>query len=462
MYAPIAGIKTLVVDDSEFFAEMTAETLSSEHDIEAVWERSAEDALRVLEDEQFDCIVSDYDMPGRNGIEFLSIVQKRYGDIPFILLTGRGDEEVASEAITSGVSDYLLKLEVVEDEQYGRLATRIRNVVMREQTREMYELLVENSPDTIAQVTEDGTIVAANPAMAELLENSREDISGKSLVELFPEPIGQERREAGLEAIENGTTVQTEDQYNEQYFHNIFVPVSARGSELTFQMISRDITERKEREQALERQNDRLDRFAGVVSHDLRNPLGVAQSSVELLEEENEHVDRLERSLKRIEEMIDELLSLAQKGETVDDSIPVDLETVATDAWSVVESESATLTTKPIDRLIMADTNRLQELLGNLFRNSIEHGHNEESETSLTITVGLTDDGFYVADNGTGIPESERTRVFEPGYSSNPSGTGFGLSIVAEIARAHGWEARATESESGGARFEFSGVQFRD
>ena len=68
-------------------------------------------------------------------------------------------------------------------------------------------------------------------------------------------------------------------------------------------------------------------------------------------------------------------------------------------------------------------------------------------------------DGFYVEDDGPGIPEGERERVFEDGYSTVEGGTGFGLNIVREIARAHGWEVRVTESAAGGARFEISGVE---
>ncbi|MFC7172817.1 sensor histidine kinase [Haloplanus litoreus] len=82
----------------------------------------------------------------------------------------------------------------------------------------------------------------------------------------------------------------------------------------------------------------------------------------------------------------------------------------------------------------------------------------EGGDAQLTVTVGRTDDGFYVADDGPGIPESERDRVFETGYSTDPDGTGFGLNIVRSIAEAHGWEVVVTESADGGARFEFGGI----
>jgi PAS domain S-box-containing protein len=457
----LGEIRALVVDDSSFFAEMTADTLTNEHDIETEFETSAREALATLEAADIDCIVSDYQMPGMNGLEFLESVRDRYGDIPFILLTGRGDEEIASEAIASGVSDYLLKLEVVEDEQYERLAERIRNIVVRAQTRKMYELLVDNSPDVIAHVDRDGTILTSNPAMAELLDVERSDLVGVALTEVFPEPVGTQRLESGQAAIEQGTPTRTEDRHDGRYFHNIFVPVEGRSTEQTFQIISRDITERKEREQALERQNERLDKFAGIVSHDLRNPLNVAANSVDGLEEESAHVDRLDRSLDRMEAIIDDVLTLAKQGETVSEPSPADLEKMATDAWSYVDTGEATLAVD-IDEYVMADASRLKELLSNLFRNAMEHGSTSQAASDdVTVTVGLLSDGFYVADDGPGIPEDEREAAFEVGYSTSAAGTGFGLGIVDEIARAHGWNVTVTESDAGGARFEITDVTFR-
>jgi signal transduction histidine kinase len=77
----------------------------------------------------------------------------------------------------------------------------------------------------------------------------------------------------------------------------------------------------------------------------------------------------------------------------------------------------------------------------------------------VTVTVGGLPDGFYVADDGEGVPPADRDRVFERGYTTG-DGTGLGLSIVEQIVGAHGWSVRATESEDGGARFEITGVEF--
>jgi signal transduction histidine kinase len=146
----------------------------------------------------------------------------------------------------------------------------------------------------------------------------------------------------------------------------------------------------------------------------------------------------------------------------------VALADVASQAWAHVDTAEATLETES-DTTIVADEGRLRQVFENLFRNAVEHatpsagmadgGGTERARPGVTVRVGATDDGFYVADDGPGIPESERDAVFEAGHTDAEDGTGFGLAIVAEIAQAHGWSVQVTDSWAGGARFEFSGVE---
>jgi len=231
-----------------------------------------------------------------------------------------------------------------------------------------------------------------------------------------------------------------------------------------------DVTERKERERELERQNERLDEFASTVSHDLRNPLNVAEGRIELAraERESEHLDAAAAAVDRSFALIEDLLVLAREGEWVSEVSPVSLPDTVEESWRSVQTGDATLAVET-DRTIQADPRRLQRLLENLVRNSIEHGSTsppasredavEHGGDDVTVTVGDTEDGFYVADDGPGIPEDEREQVFETGYSTAREGTGFGLTIVAGIAEAHGWEVGVAESSAGGARFEITGVE---
>ena len=212
---------------------------------------------------------------------------------------------------------------------------------------------------------------------------------------------------------------------------------------------------RADREADLRRQNERLDEFASVVAHDLRNPLSIADGFLGLAAQSGnpEHFAKVEAAHERALRLIDELLTLARGDSTVDDPEQLALETVAQTAWEYVDSGAATVSIADDLPVVAGDESRLTQLFENLFRNAVEHGGEH-----VSITVGALPDGygFYVADDGVGIPPDRRETVLEHGVSTSDDGTGFGLSIVADIARAHGWEVSVTESDAGGARFDFT------
>jgi len=187
--------------------------------------------------------------------------------------------------------------------------------------------------------------------------------------------------------------------------------------------LATDVTALKRREQELERQNERLEDFTDVVSHDLRNPLGVAAGRLELAREahDSDHLASVDRALGRMESLIEDLLALARQGDRATDTRSVDLAAVVDDCWETVDTADATLDVET-DRSLLADPGRIRQLLENLIRNAIDHGGSDAA-----VRAGELDDGFYVSDDGPGIPPDERERVFEPGYSTRTEGTGFGL-----------------------------------
>ncbi|PSQ56123.1 histidine kinase [Halobacteriales archaeon SW_8_68_21] len=238
------------------------------------------------------------------------------------------------------------------------------------------------------------------------------------------------------------------------------------------------------REAEIARERDRLEEFASLVSHDLRNPLNVAAGNLDLLRERLEseqedvtELDVIDRSLDRIQELVEDMLTLARQGTEIDDTETVSLSALADECWDGVDTASASLVVRG-DVHLRADRSRLRQGLENLFANSVEHGSaggrtgsgdsvehgsasgRAEPDDDVAVAVCPLDDGegFYVEDDGPGIDPERREEVFEPGVSTDPDGTGFGLSIVAEVAEAHGWTVSVAESETGGARFEFRGV----
>lgn len=220
---------------------------------------------------------------------------------------------------------------------------------------------------------------------------------------------------------------------------------------------ARNVLTNLKRRSELSRQNRQLEEFARVVSHDLRNPLNVIEGHVELAREECEGdaLAAISRAARRMDELIDNLLTLARTGGEVGEREPVELDEIANTCWGNVETAAASLSVET-KQVIVANRSQIQQLLENLFRNAVEH-----NGSAITITVGELDagSGFSVSDDGSGIDEAIRDRVFEAGYSMAEGGTGFGLSIVRQIAEAHEWTIDLVESGQGGARFEFRDVQ---
>jgi len=261
----------------------------------------------------------------------------------------------------------------------------------------------------------------------------------------------------------------------------------------------------RETQAALTKKTRRLDEFASIVSHDLRNPLNVAQGYVERSRETGDvsDLETVTEAHQRMDAILADMLALAQNGQRAVSQSAVELDTAAEQAWAMVPTGDATLTVTD-GVTIRADPGRLKTLFENLFRNSVEHsstdnrtesgdsvehgstnsrartGNSAESGSMdgrsaagqsptdgapapVDVTVGRLDDGsgFFVEDTGPGIPPEYRERVFEAAFTTG-DGSGLGLAIVRAAADAHGWSHSLTESETGGARFEFRDVTVVD
>jgi GAF domain-containing protein len=201
---------------------------------------------------------------------------------------------------------------------------------------------------------------------------------------------------------------------------------------------------------------DRLDQFASVVSHDLRSPLNVAQGRVDLERStrDSDHLGIAARSLDRMEDLIADVLTVARQGQEIGDTELVSLDAIVTECWDAVQTDGASVTVTD-DLWFKADRGRVRHLFENLFRNGVEH-----AGPDVSIRVGPLDngDGFYVEDDGPGIPAADREQVFESGYTTGTDGLGLGLSIVGGVVDAHGWTIAVGAGADGGARFEVSGV----
>ena len=626
-------VVVLHVDDDAAFVETAASVLERvDERMTVVTATGTAEATTILDDREIDCIVSDYEIDARTGLELLDDVRERCPDLPFVLFTGKGSEEVASDAISRGVTDYLQK--ETGKEQFEVLANRIDNAVSRyrsqrelAESRERLSLFFDQSPLGVIEWDTEFRIQRVNDRASELLGYEEAALLGESWRVLVPESehgavgrMGEELRADAEQASRVTETIRGDDERILCEWHNRsitdeggetvgflsqFQDVTARehrerqleqhreslellhdaadrlyvadsveecyritidaavtilgfdwcaltgpadnGEEFEIEAVSAeapldvgdrpfglnegvaghvyqtkephivndaresergkpveedirsavtvpvsdwgvfqavatstetfDEQDRKHaellvgsmvtaidrleqqaelhsRQAELERQNERLDQFASVVSHDLRNPLNVASGRLALAREdcESEHLDDIAGAHDRMEALIEDLLRLAREGERVEEPGVVELDEVVKRCWTHVETREASLRVDAAGT-IEADRGQLEQLLENLVRNAVEHGG-----PAVTVTVGPLDDGFFVEDDGPGIPADERDAVFEPGHSTAAGGTGFGLSIVDQTVEAHGWSVDVAESAAGGARFEITGV----
>ncbi|GGM27823.1 sensor histidine kinase [Haloarcula argentinensis] len=190
------------------------------------------------------------------------------------------------------------------------------------------------------------------------------------------------------------------------------------------------------------------DEISSGISHDAKNPLNVVMGRLELLDIGEPHEDALLRSVNRVESLLTDLSRIGSIGRPVSETESLSLADVATEIWATASYENAALEVVT-DTAVDAENDRLQLLLRELFDNAVAH-----TEGPVTVTVGATESGFYVADDGSGIPESDRDSVFEQGFGTTREGEGYGLFLVDTAARAHGWTVSVGDNESGGTRID--------
>ncbi|WP_276253694.1 PAS domain-containing sensor histidine kinase [Halomontanus rarus] len=353
-------------------------------------------------------------------------------------------------------------------------------------------------PTQIALLDETGAIVYTNRAWETFgRENdrfdAREDVGSNYLAVCNASDDDHAVAAAeGIRSVIDGDADEFTREYpchspdERRWFTMRVAPFECEGERFVLVMHT-NITERRLAEERVRSQADRMSEFARLLSHDLRNPLSVALAQTKTLagdgssatDSETAHthdeleIETLLSSLERMETILEDgLVLVSAETDSVDVAQlqTVALDTLGTEAWSHVETTHATLS---IDEsvAIRADPNLVSHLFENLFRNAVEHGstsraksddiaeHQETPITSLTIRVGPLEDGFYVEDDGPGIPPENRTQVFESGYTTADTGSGFGLAIVEQVVAAHGWSIAVTDGRNGGARFEVTDVR---
>jgi PAS domain S-box-containing protein len=463
-------ISVLYVNDDPDLLDLLVTGLERENERLTVrTATSAREGLDAVRGGDVDCVLSDYHMPERNGVAFLRAVREDYPDLPFVLFTETGSERVASEAISAGATDYVIQQTI--GNQHELIARKVRTHVERrraekraERADERLHELARTSNDVLWTFSADWEeLLFVNDAYEEVFGHATETIRsdpGAFLDVVCDDDL--DRVKLAMERASGGTAQQMEFRIDHPSGMQLWVeshckPVTnADGTAERITGFTREITDRKLREHDLARKNEKLDQFTSTVAHDLRNPLNVADGHLDIARRrgESEHLEPVADALVRMNDLLEDLLALARTGETIAERTAVEFADVVEASSSNIVTTGTTIEIADSTR-IRCDPERLKEAIENLLRNAIEH-----NEQSVGIRAGILSDGdgVYVEDDGEGIPAAERGRVFDSGYTTIKQGTGFGLSIVAEIIDAHGGSVRIREADSGGARFELTGI----
>ncbi|MDS0292842.1 PAS domain-containing protein [Halogeometricum luteum] len=428
------------------------------------------------------CLVAVPSLPDGDGLDLIRDARRRWEELPVVLAVIEGSDELARDAVDAGVSAYL---PARSEEEVGALVSR--TVALGRTTRPpsgyaspgaFLQDAVDALDDVFYVFDAEFRLVRWNRRLSELFGLTDEELHGMRPTEFFLEADRSAVERAAATAVREGET--TVDARGETTEGVVLFELTGRrltapdGSLVGLCGVGRDVTDQRRRERQLRQQNERLEEFASVVTHDLRNPLAVSTGFLDLERGENDsaNLGRVADALDRMSAIVDDVLRTARDGLVVEEPEPVSLAAVARAAWATVETDAATLTVET-DRTVLADEDYLRRLFENLFRNCMDHGSaggptrsDDAGTESVTVTVGALPDGFFVADDGPGVAEGVRGTLFDSGVSTAAGGTGFGLHIVRSLAAAHGWEVSLADGGAGtdvdagapGARFEFRNV----
>lgn len=428
---------------------------------------SAREALNLLGEQRCDAVVADYQMPEMDGIELLKEVRQHFEDIPFILFTGRGREEVVVEALNCGADGYIQKggdphSQFAElEHRVVRAVERRRAILALRDSEKRYRALFEGANDPIF-IFEEDRFVDCNEKALETFRCTREFLIRKTPWDLSS-PVQPDGVPALASAVEK---MQAAYFGQPQFFEwRITAPSGKRyDTEMSvsrldvkgprqLQAIVRDVTARKQTEAALIAANRKMHLLSGITRHDILNQLTVLQGNLEFMRERITdpvllgYMDRQQQALGFISRQIAFTQDYQDLGVRAPDYRG--LRECVAHAAADLDARDLTLVSEAGEFEIYADP-MLEKVFYNLFENSVRY-----AGPAPEVRVGCRRRGesllIVVEDNGPGIPAHEKERIFIRGFGRN---TGLGLFLVREILLTTGIGIRETGDPGRGALFE--------
>ena len=467
-------MRLLLIDDNPHERDLVTRALSQHFGpVTVLPVRDSDEFERTIIDGEFDAAIIDYDLRWTTGIEALRRIKRSRPECPVLMFTGSGSTELAVEAMKEGLDDYITK----SPRHYARLPYALGACLDRraaERARAQLAAVVESSDDAIIGMAPDGIVTTWNGGAARLLGYTSQEILGQAIDRVIPAEL-REAEKATLARIVRGERV---DHYETTRMDKDgrTIPVSVRlspildraGRLVGISKIARDVTARKQVEEAFRLADRRKDAFLATLAHELRNPLAPIRYATRLLEPgvppqmASDAKRMIDRQLAQMAHLLDDLLDVSRvtRGVLEIDHEQLDLREIIETAVASVKplAEAARqevtvgLSTEPLS--VSGDAVRLAQIIGNLLHNATKY---TPAEGHIAVTASAAEGEVIVSvkDDGVGIASEALPSLFELFFQLEAPGTrpagglGIGLSLARDLVRLHGGRIEAHSAGPG-------------
>ena len=458
-------MRVLYTDDDPMLLDIASEFLRA-NGFEVEVANSAAEALEMLRRSHYDALVSDYQMPNIDGIELLRHLRSMADNIPFILFTGKGREELAIEALNSG-ADYYLQKGKEPKALFAELAHHVQRAVERRvaedqlgESREKFRALVECIGDWRWEMDARGVYSYCSPQVFDVIGYYPSEMIGREISEFVsvqersrdsPLIMNELRKKGKLQQFEN---VRVHRKGSLVYVESSVVPILDENDRtIGYRGVDRDVTKAREMERALADANHRLEILENVTWHDTMNQLSILTGNVELLkcdlrpEVKEKYLKRIEQAANSIRKHMDFTRDYQRTGRTR--PIWLDVARSFNLAAAMLDTQDVKVECKVSDLEIKSDP-MLVKAFFNMIDNSLRYGQKVTEIRLDAVRNEMAIDILYT-DNGVGIPQRDKNLIFQKGFGNN---TGLGMFLIKSILEITDIEIKETGTPGEGIRLE--------